>query len=251
VLPVLLRVGGFEVRSAGVLYLLAVVVVLVHAYRAARQRGRSSEHVLPGVTVVVVAAFLGARLHGALNEAALGAPFTMAARGSLSFFGGLALGALALLVYLRLARLPVGMALDVLAPIAPVVYAIFRLGCLLNGDDYGPQTSMPWGMSFPRGTPPTLEPVHPTPLYELMAMAPVWFWLRSRDQARLPAGAIAFQLCVLLGLERFVIDFWRPSWDRPPGLLLSQWYGLGLMLTGVAGIVWTRRAQRARQPPPV
>ena len=33
--------------------------------------------------------------------------------------------------------------------------AIGRIGCFLVGDDWGRPTDLPWGIAFPRGTPPT------------------------------------------------------------------------------------------------
>ena len=46
-------------------------------------------------------------------------------------------------------------------------YAVGRMGCFLRGDDYGVPTDLPWGMSFPKGLPPTTVHVHPTQLYEI------------------------------------------------------------------------------------
>ena len=54
---------------------------------------------------------------------------------------------------------------------SPSVSAIGRIGCQLAGDgDYGVPTDLPWGMSYPDGVVPTTERVHPTPLYELVAV---------------------------------------------------------------------------------
>ena len=50
-------------------------------------------------------------------------------------------------------------------------YAIGRIGCQLSGDgDYGEAWDGPWAMAYPDGTVPTDEEVHPTPVYETLAM---------------------------------------------------------------------------------
>ena len=50
-------------------------------------------------------------------------------------------------------------------------YAIGRVGCQLSGDgDYGIESDLPWAMAYPDGTVPTTEEVHPTPIYETLAM---------------------------------------------------------------------------------
>lgn len=221
--PILFSVAGHAVESEGTLYLVAAVLAGVYAIRAARRNGWDPQSVIPGVLITVAAALLGARLHGLLIG-----------RG-LSFFGGVALGLLAMLGYLRWQRLPVGRVMDALTPLAPLLYAMFRLGCFLNGDDYGPPTTRPWGMGFPEGTPPTLERVHPTQLYEILLMLPVYLWLRVRRRAALPAGALTFELFLLLGVERFLAEFWRLGERGPAGLTVSQWLALALAAIGVVG----------------
>lgn len=240
--PIAFHIAGVAVRYAGLLYLAAIIVAWAYAARVARRRQWSTKLVLPGVALVVSAAYMGARIHGAMQDwewhsADLLDPLRS---GALSFFGGLGLGAIALIGFLRWARLPIGAVADELSLIAPVLYALFRLGCLLNGDDYGRPTSMPWGMSFPEGSPPTAFRVHPVPLYEVVLMIPVWFVQRRRGDV-LPDGVRSFDLCVLLGIERFLVDFLRPSWAQADYLAASQWFALALIGIGAMGRSWLLR----------
>src|SRR5262245_41417090 len=216
--------AGPAVTPQELLYLASMVVAAVMAVRISRREGWDSQAVVPGVLVAAAAALLGARVHGWLIH-----------RG-LSFFGGLTLGSLAILGYLRWRRLPVGRACDALVPIAPVLYALFRLGCFLSGDDYGRPTSLPWGMSFPHGNPPTLARVHPTQLYEILLMFPIYAWVRTRRGAG-PPGALAFELAMLMGAERFLVEFWREGDRIAAGLTGSQWLALLLFGIGLAGRV--------------
>ena len=67
---------------------------------------------------------------------------------------------------------------DAGSPAAALGYGIGRIGCLLSGDgDYGIPTSLPWGMSFPNGLVPTVERVHPTPIYEFIVACAIAWWL--------------------------------------------------------------------------
>ena len=64
--------------------------------------------------------------------------------------------------------------------------AIGRIGCQLSGDgDYGKPWDGPWAMGYPNGTVPT-DPgvtVHPTPVYEIIMMAPlIWLLWRLANQ---------------------------------------------------------------------
>ena len=234
--PIAFQIGEYPIRYAGLLYLVAIVLAWVYAWHVARRRQVDSDLVLPGVAVVVAAAYVGARLHGAVVD---WDRFTadplqeLLHSGDLSLFGGLALGSLAMVAFLRIVRLPVGAAADEMSAIVPLLYAIFRLGCFLNGDDYGRPTSLPWGMSFPGGAPPTHERVHPVQLYEILLMVPIWLAMRWRRGLDLPDGARTFELCVLMGVERFMVDFLRAS--SPSHLELSQWLALALCAVGVLG----------------
>lgn len=252
--PVLFHFGGFVIRSEGALYIVAAFVTGLCAYRAARRSGADTRLVVPGLAVVVAAAYLGARFHGSLNHwmaASLPADSLTGVEGAadLSFFGGLVLGMLALVAFLKWNGLPIAAALDELAPIGPVVYAIFRLGCLLNGDDYGVPTGLPWGMAFPEGVPPTVERVHPVQLYEIALMAPIALWARWKATASRPPGALAFEVFVLMGVERLVVDFYRPAFGASAGLSGSQWLALGLASIGAVGRIVV--ARRSISPPPV
>src|SRR5436305_2042928 len=67
--------------------------------------------------------------------------------------------------------------LDLAATPLALGYAIGRVGCQVSGDgDYGTPSDLPWAMSYPHGTVPTTERVHPTPVYESLAMGLV-AWL--------------------------------------------------------------------------
>ena len=63
-------------------------------------------------------------------------------------------------------------------------------------------------MAYPDGIVPTDVAVHPTPIYETLAMGlAAWRLWRLRDALR-PGLLFAFYL-VLAGLERFLVEFLR------------------------------------------
>ncbi len=48
-------------------------------------------------------------------------------------------------------------------------FCISKLGCLFSGHGcYGVPTNLPWGMFFSYGSAPSILPVHPTPLYDVI-----------------------------------------------------------------------------------
>lgn len=70
--------------------------------------------------------------------------------GGLVFFGGLFGGIVAAIIYLRLLKIPVIFAADVIAPFMALAHGIGRIGCFLNGCCWGALTKFdyPWGVQF-------------------------------------------------------------------------------------------------------
>jgi phosphatidylglycerol:prolipoprotein diacylglycerol transferase len=130
-------------------------------------------------------------------------------RGGMSWFGGFAGGVLAGLVVMQRKRLPKVAILAAATPALAVGHAIGRIGCFLVGDDYGRPTDLPWGIAFPEGLPPTSVPVHPTQIYEALALVLLAILLfRWRRQARADAFVLGAYL-LLAGAIRFAIEFLR------------------------------------------
>jgi len=244
--PVLFELGGMSFETDGVLYFLAVVLAGLYASRVALRRRWAREDVFPGVVLTATGALAGAWLHGWI----LARTIDPGGEVGLSFFGGLVLGAL-VMIDIRWRGYPVGEVMDELAPVAPVVYLIFRLGCLMNGDDYGRPTDLPWGMTFPEGSPPTGVPVHPTQIYEMGLMVPLFAWVWWRRGAGMKPGALAFELAAGMAIERFVVEFWRIGAPGPAGFTVAQWFSLALLAIAIGGRAAVSREDGGGKPGPV
>jgi phosphatidylglycerol:prolipoprotein diacylglycerol transferase len=153
----------------------------------------------------------------------------------LVWYGGAIGGALAVLLWAHYRRF-LGLALlDLAAPALALGYAIGRCGCQLSGDgDYGKAWHGPWAMSYPDGTVPTDEMVHPTPIYETLAMGlGAWLLWQLRDRFR--TGVLFAIYLLYAGTERFLVEFLRRNHVVALGLTAAQLESLGMM---VAGVVW-------------
>jgi phosphatidylglycerol:prolipoprotein diacylglycerol transferase len=162
-----------------------------------------------------------------------GLPFfdLLFARAGITWYGGLAGGALAGILACRRFGVPIrGFAVSV-APGLAVGQALGRIGCFLVGDDYGKVTDVPWAVSFPEGAPPTLEHVHPTQLYEVAWLLPVagFLWWRRKKSPFLLGEYLACN-----GIGRIVIENWRVNEKVIFGLTEPQLIGIGLVVTGSA-----------------
>jgi phosphatidylglycerol:prolipoprotein diacylglycerol transferase len=170
----------------------------------------------------------------------------LTSRGGMSWFGGFAGGVLAGLWVMRRKRLPIVAVLAAATPGLAVGHAIGRIGCFLVGDDYGRPTNLPWAVAFPEGLPPTSVPVHPTQLYEALALLPVaWLLLRSRAQGRPDARVLGMYL-VLAGGLRFAIEFLRIDIRVLGPLSVAHLASLAAVLIGIVLLV--RSGQSAAPP---
>ncbi len=153
----------------------------------------------------------------------------------LVWYGGAIGGALAVLAWAWYRGFLGLVLLDVAAPALALGYAIGRVGCQLSGDgDYGEAWDGPWAMAYPDGTVPTTDEVHPTPVYEALAMGfGAWLLWRLRDRFR--AGILFALYLVYAGGERFLVEFVRRNEDAALGLTTAQLESLAMML---AGLVW-------------
>ncbi|MEA2467199.1 MAG: phosphatidylglycerol---prolipoprotein diacylglyceryl transferase, partial [Thermoleophilaceae bacterium] len=163
----------------------------------------------------------------------------------LVWLGGLVGGALGVCIWAwRRGFLGVAL-LDLCAAPLAIGYAIGRIGCQLSGDgDYGTASDLPWAMAYPDGTVPTDVKVHPTPVYETLAMGGVALLLwQLRDRVR--PGALFALYLVFAGVERLLVEFIRRNDEAALGLTQPQLISVAMILAGAVWLVRLRGAQPA------
>ena len=244
--PVLFRVAGLEITSFGVMVALGALAGawLFGRELDARRMGYASNLAFVGLLGGLVGAKLlwVAEHRGEEPVLAL-----LTSRGGLSWFGGLVGGVgVGLLVVLH-RRWPLVPLLAAAAPAIALGQALGRVGCFLVGDDYGLPTSLPWGVAFPRGLPPTLVRVHPTQLYEAAFLGTLallllrWRARGTRDRLLLARYAL------LAGVFRFGLEFVRTNVRVAGGLTVAQYASIGLLAAGL-WLLLSARPEPQREP---
>ena len=151
----------------------------------------------------------------------------------MTWFGGLAGGLLGALLAASIFRFPLRSLMNSAAISLPLGQAIGRLGCFLNGDDYGSATASTWGMSFPHGSPPVAYPVHPAQLYEIAWLLPVAAFLFYR---RAKSPFLFGEYLILAGLGRAAIEIVRVNPKVALGMTEAQLIGLTIACAGALEI---------------
>jgi phosphatidylglycerol:prolipoprotein diacylglycerol transferase len=252
-------IGTFDLTGYGVMMMVAFLMAGWALQLQLQQRRLNADYAADIVMAAVIGGLVGAKVwYVALTGES---PFH---RGGFVWFGGF-LGGSAAIVWLGwLKRVPLRFTMDLCAAPLALGYALGRVGCFLVNDDYGIPTNLPWGMKFPQGLPPTtaaelaglhvhlppgtppdqLFAVHPTEIYETLAMLLVFWWLwRRRDHAH-GTGWLFGCYLVFAGLERFLVEFVRAKDDRVLGpFTLAQATAVILVLVGA----WVLRRFRAAE----
>lgn len=228
---------------------LGFVAAGVVSYFEFKRKGMNPEYVYWLTLAAAVGGLLGSKIHYLLlNLDRVGDdPLAMTFSGAgLVWYGGFIVGALAAMAVARLFRISIIKVLDAGAPAAAIGYAFGRMGCFLNGDDYGIPSALPWAMGFPQGSPPTPPgvEVQPTQLYESFAALAIFgilLYLRPRLKSN---GAMISAFLVMAGIERFLVEFVRFERD---GQLQQQYLGLATaILAGIALFFIQKRARSAQ-----
>lgn len=242
--PVIWEPFGFEISSFGVMLAIAFLVGLWITARRMGEEGLDPEDASTMLLYIMIGGVGGSKLYFAVDMALRdpnGDFFSyLFARAGITWYGGLLGATLLGAIGCRIHRIPIKRFVDSGAVGAAVGQAIGRVGCLLVGDDYGRATDLPWGLTFPEGAPPTLDPVHPTQLYEILWLLPVaaLLWRRRRRSPFLFGEYVA-----LNGAGRFVIENWRVNPAVALGLTEPQWIGLALVVVGVCGWLYYARGR--------
>jgi len=233
-----IELGPLTLQSFGLMFALAFLAAGWLIWKRLGEIGRPPDWAYEMGFAALIGGVVGSRLYfiGQNYDDVKGDLLGNLFGGSgLVWYGGAIGGAIAVLLwawyrdFLRLALL------DLAAPALALGYAVGRIGCQLSGDgDYGRAWDGPWAMAYPDGTVPTTEEVHPTPVYEALAMGfGAWLLWRLRDRVR--AGVLFALYLVYAGGERFLVEFVRRNNEVALGLTGAQFESLAMM---VAGIVW-------------
>src|SRR5512143_3836050 len=179
--PVVFRIGSYDVTSFGLMVAIGAGLGVLLLRRELAFRGLDVSAGTDAALVGVLGGLAGAKLLYVLEHLGQGLRDTLLSRAGMSWFGGLAGGVIAGLIVITWKRLPVMGLLSAAAPAITLGQGVGRIGCLLVGDDYGRPTDLPWGIAFPQGLPPTLDRVHPTQIYEAIALFVItWLLVRWR-----------------------------------------------------------------------
>lgn len=251
-----IRIGNlaFPLRWYGVIVMIGVIVGSLIVERELKRRGEKGDRIWDALVWILPVGIIGARLWYVMNATLGGNRYYVEnpvqiiniPQGGLHIFGGLLLGAIALLFYLRQNKLDIWLFLDSAGPAVLIGQAIGRIANFINQELYGPPTTLPWGIpiSAEHRLPqfanlPDTTRFHPTFAYEMLwniFAASMLLWLSRRYEKQFKPGALFAGWLVAAGVGRVFIELFRP--DQPKiGDLGISYSSLVSALMAIAGAV--------------
>ena len=257
--PFQFNVGPLPITGFGIAVVLSFVIAQLVSESMMRLRGADPQPIGDMILGAIIGGLLGAKIYFVV---VLGNWDAVMSRGGFVFWGGLIGGAIGVLLIARMKKVPIWLTLEVGAPAIAAAYAVGRTGCWAVGDDYGRPWSGPFAVQFPEGAPPStaavmarefgvpippntdasaLLAVHPTQIYEI-AMGLVMFGILWRLRTHKHAVGWLFGVyCVLAGIERFVVEFFRAKDDSLGfGLTIAQTIAIAFIALGIALLAMRR-----------
>ncbi|MER9924456.1 prolipoprotein diacylglyceryl transferase [Mesorhizobium sp. M0048] len=247
--PVAFSIGPLAVRWYGLLFAGGIVVtwLLMRALAARKSQTISVGHIDAVMFWITIGVTSGGRVGDLVfyefdrlaEDPSLVFDFS---QGGMAFFGGLLGVAAAIVLYARWQGLPPLQLADIAAAATPAGLGLGRIGNFLNGELFGPETVLPWGLALT----PFGHPRHPTQLYEaglegvlLFALVyPAAFW----GKALTFPGRTAGLFMSLYALFRIGAEFLRSEPDpfRSAGYAfsMSQLLCIPMLLLGIS--LWRR-----------
>jgi phosphatidylglycerol---prolipoprotein diacylglyceryl transferase len=257
--PVAFEILGYPVHWYGIIIAAAALLGALLATRVARWLGEDPDHAWSMLLLVMVLAVIGARLYHVVHlwdhYSANPIEIPQIWNGGLGIPGGIAGGALGVLLYARQSGINAVRWMDIAAPALLLGQVIGRLGNFVNQELYGPPISLcgteyppclPFGIPIDvahREPPWTIDafPVETTQFVPLFAYEMalnligmlVLLWVIRRFGPRLFTGDAVLMYIMWYGAVRTLLETYRVNNWTILGVPTAMWLGIiGFVLAG-------------------
>jgi phosphatidylglycerol:prolipoprotein diacylglycerol transferase len=240
-----------------VIFSIALLVVLFLFIRRVERDQLHRKTALALYFWAIIGVFLGGKLYGIiqtwLQEGHLHIALLSPSHMGMVSVGGLLGGLAVVLCYGYTKKIPVLPYLDTGAPFFGIAIGLVRIGCFLNGDDYGRLSFLPWAVQYPPGSYAYEDqvamglikyssklslPVHPVQLYmaaQGLALFGLLTWTRRYTMKN---GGQLYLFFVVYLFFRFILEFFRGDPWRPFIGALSHVQCISLLLIPAILVVW-------------
>nr|WP_257316604.1 prolipoprotein diacylglyceryl transferase [Shinella pollutisoli] len=169
-------------------------------------------------------------------------------KGGMSFHGGFAGTAIAMILFARRNAIPLWSLFDIVSAVVPIGLFFGRLANFVNGELWGRLSDAPWAVVFPEAGPFAR---HPSQLYEaglegILLLAVIVVAVYRLGALKRP-GLVTGLFVAGYALSRITVEFFREP-DPQLGYLAFGWLTMGMVLSLpmlALGLWAVARARRA------
>lgn len=258
--PILFHVGPISVGAYGVAILLGYFTAFFLIPRYSRRAGLDAAVARRMLFFVFVIGALGGRTFQVVQRLpdviANPNPFFWLLQQGGVWYGSILGGVLTAFVLTKRWKLQWWTVFDVFAGPAALAGGIGRLGCLMSGCCWGAPSDLPWAITYTNDVAHRLHPalpwtpVHPWPVYELVAAVIITALLDRAWRWRRRAGEIGLLWIALYGVARSILEIFRADPLRGTLLgVLSTSQEIGLATALIAAVALVVRRTRRREGP--
>lgn len=229
--PVLFEWGSLTIYTYGLFTALAVFAAFAVCVGRAERFGFERGVIADLLFFIFISGVIGARLFFVLQhwDDYRTRPLDLfyLREGGLVWYGGFITAVVAGAVYARWRRWPVALLLEYLTPAMPLVHAIGRIGCFMNG--------------CCGGRPIAHLPLQWVEAVFLFLLSTFLFFLQANSIAR---GRLFLIYVAAYSVARFLFEFLRADQQAYGSLTAPQWTSIILFAVAAAALVFKRRAAR-------
>jgi len=242
--PVMLKIGGLTVYWYGLLLATGILSGLIWLNWKVSDN-KLKPHIINIAALSIAGGVIGARLAFVILKwsefSGNWIEMISLRHGGMSIHGALILGALTVLIYAKIYKLPTLKIFDFLVPAVLIGQIIGRFGNFFNQEAFGPPTDLPWKMFVKLSSRPAgfseFEFFHPTFLYSAIGLIVIFLIIMFWQKLRTIEGSTLFVYIALYAVLRFMIEFFRIDSDYWLSLTLAQWASLIIILSLIISLV--------------
>lgn len=256
--PILFTLGAFKISSFFFFIMVSVIACALYCRYLCQREKLKPEVAIDFGIIGMLSGVLGARIFHILVEAPgyyWQSPIRVFHfwRGGFVSWGAFIAVPLALILYLKIRKLPFWPYFDMAAAAMPIIKIFVRLACLATGCCYGKPTELWWGIRFndPNSTAYYFYPgipLHPTQILSLLHAIILFFVINWIYKHRRFEGETASLMILLWVVPRFFIEFLRGDIDR--GLYfnaLSTGQIMAIILSVLSLLLYRVMKKRSKQ----
>jgi phosphatidylglycerol---prolipoprotein diacylglyceryl transferase len=228
--PVLIEIFGLQIRYYGLVYVIGFILTILLLQRKKESLNLSKDEVYDFVFYLMVGILIGSRVFHVLfwePSYYLSDPIKIIYvwQGGMAFHGGLVGAVLSTGWFANKKKIKFYKLADALVVPALIALALGRIANFINGELYGPKTTLPWCVDFGDGT-----CRHPYQIYAAIkrfALLGIVVWIDRKKN--LKDGFLFWITILLLGIGRFALDFYRLD-ELYIGLSMGQLMAIPMVL---------------------